>query len=132
MTTSLRRIALVLLVLLLGAVAFATVGDARPARRAAHVVVRAPQLTADPGAVQPGATLTLVGRGFPRNVHVALLAGPSQDEAIRVGGARTGLRGRFSATIHIRPHSRAGHLVALACHDGCRVKASAPFRIVAP
>jgi hypothetical protein len=98
---------------------------------AAVAAARTPQLTADPTAVQPGETLTLEGRGFPPNAHVALLAGPPSAEAQRIGGAQTGRRGRFTATIRIRTHSSAGAFVALACFDGCRVKASARFRIVA-
>jgi hypothetical protein len=129
MTASLRRTALATLLSLLAAGALATAaGDASPT----HAAARAPQLTVDPAAVPPGATLTLVGRGFPRNAHVALLAGPPDEEPARMGGARTGLRGRFSATIHLRPRASAGRFVALACSDGCRVKASAAFRIVAP
>lgn len=93
---------------------------------------RTPGLTADPVAVRSGGTLTLEGTGFPRNVHVALMARPAHGEATRIGGAETGRRGHFVATIHIRPHSAAGGFVALACHDGCRVKATARFRIVAP
>ena len=97
-----------------------------------HAAARAPQLVADPTAVQSGGTVTLQGSGFPRNAHVTLLAGPPRGEATRIGGASTGQRGRFVATIHIRPRSKAGPLVALACFDSCRVKASARFRIVAP
>lgn len=125
MTASIRRIPLVVLLLSasLGAVAGAAAAPSAP---------RTPQLTTDRTAVQPGGTLTLQGTGFPRNVHLTLLAGPPEAEAARIGGATTGQRGRFTATIRIRPHSSAGALVALACHDACRVKASARFRIVAP
>jgi len=96
------------------------------------VDVRTPTLVATPTAVQAGSSVTLTGTGFPRNVHVSLMARPPRAEASRIGGATTGKRGRFVATIHIRPHSTAGALVAVACHDACRVKASARFRIVAP
>ena len=125
MTASTRAIALVGLALL----PVASAATAQPASRSA---ARTPQLSADPRAVQPGATLTLEGSGFPRNAHIALLAGPPHAEASRIGGARTGSRGRFVATIHIREHADAGRLVALACVDACRVKASARFRIVVP
>jgi hypothetical protein len=121
----------VLVVLLLSAPAV-TVAAARPAASAPPPAARTPQLTADPTAAHAGATLTLQGKGFPRNVHVTLLAGPPGAKATPMGGASTGRRGRFTATIHIRPHSSAGALVALACEDACRVKASARFRIVAP
>ncbi|HEX7291495.1 MAG TPA: hypothetical protein VF250_10255 [Conexibacter sp.] len=97
-----------------------------------QVAERTPQLTADATAVQPGETLTLVGHGFPRNAHLALLAGPPKADAERIGGAQTGRRGSFTATIRIRARSSPGALVARACFDGCRVKASARFRIVAP
>jgi hypothetical protein len=115
------------LLLLLALVLLVPAGDVAASRAGAHV----PQLTAEPSAVAAGSRLTLVGRGFPRNVHIALMAGPPQSEATRIGGATTGLRGRFSATIHIRPQASAGRFVALACHDGCRIKASTTFRIVA-
>jgi hypothetical protein len=110
----------------------AAVAAAGPARPPAHAVARTPQLTAEPSAVQPGEMLTLEGRGFPRNAHLALLAGPPGTEAERIGGAQTGRRGRFVATIRIRKPASAGPFVALACFDACRVKASARFRIVAP
>jgi hypothetical protein len=126
--TPLRCTALAALVLLPAA----AVAGARPAAPPAHAVARTPQLTADPTTVRPGETLTLEGRGFPRNVHLALMAGPPGAEAERIGGAQTGRRGRFVATIRIRKPASAGALVALACFDGCRVKASARFRIVAP
>jgi len=125
MTASIRRT--VLVVLLLSA-SLAAVAGARPAAAPAP---RTPQLTAEPAAVQAGGTLTLHATGFPRNVYVTLLAGPPNGEAAPIGGASTGRRGRFTATIRIRPHSSAGALVAMACHDACRVKASARFRIVA-
>jgi hypothetical protein len=126
MTTSLPRTALAALLLSLPVVA---VAGAKPTAPSA---ARTPQLTADPAAVSAGATLTLQGTGFPRNAHVTLLAGPPNADATRIGGASTGRRGRFTATIRIRPHSSAGAFVALACHDACRVKASTRFRIVAP
>jgi hypothetical protein len=91
-----------------------------------------PQLTVEPATVQPGESVTLRGRGFPRNAHIALLAGRPDADGERIGGAQTGRRGRFVATIRIRSRSSAGVLVALACFDACRVKASARFRIVAP
>jgi hypothetical protein len=126
--TPLRCTALAALVLLPAA----TVATARPAAPPAHAAARAPQLTAEPDAVQPGETLTLEGRGFPRNVHLALLAGPRGTEGERIGGAQTGRRGRFVATIRIRKPATAGAFVAQACFDACRVKASARFRIVVP
>ena len=103
---------------------------ALPATAVAATSPAAPQLTADPSAVQAGTTLTLTGTGFPRNAHVTLLAGPPDAEATRIGGATTGRRGRFTATIRIRPHSSTGAFVASACHDSCQVKATARFRIV--
>ena len=126
--TPLRCTALAALVLLPAA----TVAAARPTVPPAHGVARTPQLAAEPSVVRPGETLTLEGRGFPRNAHLALLAGPPGAEAERIGGAQTGRRGRFVATIRIRKPSSAGAFVALACFDACRVKASTRFRIVVP
>jgi hypothetical protein len=123
----LRCTALAALVLLPGA--NAALAQASPAPRS-HVAERTPTLTADPTAVKPGETLTLVGSGFPPNARLALLAGPPHGEAQRIGGAQTGLRGRFVAKIRIRVRSSAGPLIALACFDACRVSASARFRIV--
>jgi hypothetical protein len=134
MTASPRRAApaLLLSLLLLSALALlVAAGDVAASRDGADAAARVPQLTAEPSAVAAGSTLTLLGRGFPRNVHIALMAGPPQSEATRIGGATTGLRGRFSATIHIRPQASPGRFVAFACHDGCRIKATTTFRIVA-
>jgi hypothetical protein len=128
MTASMRCTALVALVLLPAAAAVA----AQPTAPAVQAVERAPTLTVAPTAVQAGGSVTLTGTGFPRNVHVSLMAGPPHAEAARIGGASTGRRGRFVATIRIRPRSSARTLVAVACHDACRVKATARFRIVAP
>jgi hypothetical protein len=130
MTASMRRGALAGLALLPAVAVAATAQPASPPPD--HAALRAPQLVADAAAVQPGQTLTLEGTGFPRNVHVALLAGPPRAQATRIGGAQTGRRGHFVATIHIRARADAGPLVAMACHDACRVKATARFRIVAP
>jgi hypothetical protein len=126
--TPLRHTAIAALVLL----PTATVAVAQPTAARPEPAARTPRLTVDPTAVQPGETPTLEGNGFPSNVHVALFAGPPHDATTRIGGAQTGRRGHFVATIRIRPHSSAGTFVALACHDGCRVKASVRFRIVAP
>ena len=124
MTATLPRIALVAL-LLAPATAVAAARPAAPA-------VRTPQLTAAATAVRAGDTLTLTGTGFPRDAHVALLAGAPHKQATRIGGASTGRRGRFVATIHTRPHSDAGTFVVRACLDACRVEATVRFRIVAP
>lgn len=97
-----------------------------------HVAERSPRLSADSATVKPGETLTLKGRGFPSNAHVALLAGPHAGDAKRIGGAETGTRGTFTAKIRIREHSSAAALVARACSDACSVKASTRFRIVTP
>jgi hypothetical protein len=97
-----------------------------------QVAERTPELTAAATAVKPGETLTLTGRGFPRNAHIALLAGPRGEDPQRIGGAQTGRRGSFTAKIRIRARSSPATLVARACVDACRVKASARFRIVAP
>jgi len=93
---------------------------------------RTPQLTPDRTAVKPGETLTLSGRGFPRNAHLALMAGAPKADAQRIGGAQTGSRGSFVAKIRIRARSSAGAFIARACFDACRVTASARFRIVTP
>ncbi|HMJ01711.1 MAG TPA: hypothetical protein VK506_02145 [Conexibacter sp.] len=90
-----------------------------------------PRLTAEPLAVAPGATIVLRGRGFPRNADIVLRAGPPHSEAVRIGSARTGRRGAFTAPIRIRLRASPGRFVALACHEGCTVKASTAFRIVA-
>lgn len=100
------------------------------AEGAPPAAVPVPQLTAEPQTATPGSSLVLHGRGFPRNARIALLAGPPGAEAERVGGAQTGRRGIFSATIRIRANADAGRFVALACYDACRVKASTAFRIV--
>jgi hypothetical protein len=130
--TASRRCGALIALILLPATAVATARPLAGTAPGPRVVVRVPELTAAPVAVQSGGTLTLAGRGFPGDVHVVLMAGPPHGEASRIGGAVTGRRGRFTATIRIRPGSRPGRFVALACHDSCAVKASASFRIVAP
>src|SRR5689334_2552364 len=97
-----------------------------------HVAERTPTLTVDPPAVRPGDTLTLTGRGFPRNAQLTLLAGKPGEQGKQIGSAHTGRRGTFTATIRIRANSSAAALVARACFDACRVKAGARFRIVTP
>jgi hypothetical protein len=123
-----RCIALAALALLPATAALAQPTGAPPS----HAAERTPRLTAEPTSVAPGETLRLVGRGFPRNARLALLAGPPDGEARRIGGAQTGRRGRFVATIRIRERSDAGAWIAQACFDACRVKASVRFRIVTP
>ncbi|MGN6190501.1 MAG: hypothetical protein ACTHOE_16550 [Conexibacter sp.] len=103
------------------------VASPRP-QLAAHV----PELTAASATVKPGDTLVLTGRGFPRNSHLVLLAGPLDADGKRIGGALTGRRGTFTAKIQIRARSSAAALVARACFDACRIAASARFRIVTP
>jgi hypothetical protein len=97
-----------------------------------QVAERTPQLTADSATVKPGETLTLKGRGFPRNARLALLAGPADADGKKIGSAQTSRRGTFTAKIRIREHSSAATLVARACSDACSVKASTRFRIVTP
>jgi len=126
--TPLRCTALAALLVLPAATAVARPPSAQPP----HAAARVAQLTAERTTVQPGEALRLEGRGFPRNAHIALLAGPSRAEAERIGSAQTGRRGQFVATIRIRARSAAGALVALACSDACRVRASVRFRIVTP
>jgi hypothetical protein len=94
------------------------------------VAARTPHLTPDRTAVKPGETLTLTGRGFPRNAHLALMAGAPNADAQRIGGAKTGSRGSFVAKIRIRARSSAGAFIARACFDACRVQASVRFRVV--
>jgi hypothetical protein len=108
-------------------------GAARPQRPAARPQrpPAGPQLTAKPVAAAPGQAVVLRGTGFPRNAPIELLAGPPRSEARSIGSARTGRRGGFVATIRIRSQADPGRLVALACHDACRVKAAVRFRIVA-
>jgi hypothetical protein len=108
-----------------------TIAMAQPAAAPrTQAAARTPELTTDSATVKPGETLTLTGRGFPGNVHLVLRAGPPDAEAQRIGAAQTGRRGTFTAKIRIRARSSAGMMVALACFDSCRVKASARFRIV--
>lgn len=91
-----------------------------------------PRLAAAPAAVRPGAVLRLTGSGFPRHVRVVLLAGPREALATRIGSAVTGARGDFVAAVRVRPRSAPGRFVAVACEAGCRLRASARFRIVRP
>jgi hypothetical protein len=125
--TPLRCTALAALALLPAA----TVALAQPAGAPpSHATARTPHLTADATTVRPGGSLTLTGRGFPSNARIALLGGPPDGEVRRIGGAQTGRRGRFVATIRIRERSSASAFVAKACFDACRVKATVRFRIV--
>jgi len=93
---------------------------------------RTPHLVAVPVTVEPGGSLTLEGSGFPRNARIVLRARHEDATTTRIGSARTGRRGSFTATIQIRPRSGPELLTAVACHDHCRVRASTTFRIVPP
>jgi len=127
--TPLRCTALAALALLPAATIAVAQSTAAPTSRVAE---RTPQLTADSATVKPGETLTLKGRGFPSNARLALLAGPTDANGKKIGGAQTGRHGTFTAKIHIRENSSAAALVARACFDACSVKASTRFRIVTP
>jgi hypothetical protein len=89
-----------------------------------------PRLDVRPAAARQGGQIVLRGRGFEPQVRVVLLAGPPDGEARRIGAARTNERGGFRAPIRIARRARAGAYVALACRHDCRVKASAPFRVL--
>ncbi|HEU4701181.1 MAG TPA: hypothetical protein VFS37_01770 [Conexibacter sp.] len=127
--TPLRCTTLAALALLPAATVAVAQSTAAPRLAAAD---QTPQLTTASATVKPGETLTLKGRGFPSNAHLALLAGPPNAGTRRIGGAQTGRRGTFTAKIRVRADSSAGALVARACFDACTVKASARFRIVTP
>ncbi len=127
--TPLRCTALTALALLPAATIVVAQSTAAPRIQAAE---RTPKLTADSATVKPGETLTLKGRGFPSNAHLALLAGPTDADGKKIGSAQTGRRGTFTAKIQIRKHSSAAALIARACFDACSVNASARFRIVTP
>ncbi|HXE44158.1 MAG TPA: hypothetical protein VN635_03065 [Conexibacter sp.] len=117
--------------LLPAALAIAALGAcAAVAAAGAASSARTAQLTADRTTVRPGEQLELRGSGFPGNAHLTLLARSPHGPRARIGDAVTGSRGTFVATIRIRSRAAAGAVVALACHDACRVKASVGFRIV--
>lgn len=116
-----------------------TLSVAAAAAAAAGLALAAPAWTgADPTLTTPdarvvgGETLVLQGRGFARNVHVTLLAGPTRAKAKRIGAARTGRRGSFVAEVLIEPGAAAKRYVAVACHDRCRSEATVRFRVVEP
>jgi len=127
--TPLRCTALAALALLPAATIAVAQSTAAPRAGAS---ARAPQLTAASATVKPGETLTLTGRGFPRNAQLVLLAGRRDGAAKRIGRAQTGRRGSFTAKIRIRDDSTAAAMVARACFNACSVQASARFRIVTP
>lgn len=91
-----------------------------------------PRLTVEPGDVAPGDTLVVHGAGFPRRAQITLFAGTPHGDSLRIGSAQTGRRGGFSASIRIRRPSDPHRYVVRACHDDCRVAASARFRVVRP
>ena len=123
--TTPRWLVVGLAVLTIGSFAAAqAVGSSRPSSAGT------PRLVASPTAVRPGASLRLRGTGFPADARLALLVGPPHARASRIGSAVTGSTGSFVATIRIRARAAPGALVALACHDACRVKATARFRNV--
>jgi hypothetical protein len=127
-----RRSLIAVLALALVGVGAPTLVLAAPRARAPNARgPSGPRLTAEPFAVRPGDTLVLRGRGFPKRAEIALFVGPPGDST-RIGGAQTGTRGRFVASIRIRRPSDPDRYLLRACHDGCRVTAIARFRIVAP
>jgi hypothetical protein len=109
----------------LGAVGAGPVPAAVEAQREMAVSLRV-----TPRVVPRGAFLTFTGSGWPARARVTLLVGPPASEADPVGAVLTDARGRFVRRIRIRPSAMPGRYVALACRRGCRVKATATFRII--
>lgn len=121
-----RRTPTVLLVVALsslGAVAGSTLAVAQPRPAAPH-------LKALPVHVHPGGSVRLHGSGFPKLTRVMLLATPPHGARRQIGTARAGSDGSFDAPIQVDPRSVSGVYVAVACVSPCRVKATAPFRVL--
>lgn len=127
MRASIRRGQLAALLLTVAGVA--SVAAAQAPGDGVAILAGGPRLTADRPVVQPGSALTVRASGFPGRAAVTLLAGPPHGATVRIGSATTGSRGGFVAKIRIRARSAARTLVASACIDGCRVRASVRFRI---
>lgn len=100
----------------------------RTAGEAQHEM--AVSLRVTPKTIPRGGVLTFRGAGWPARTRVTLLVGPPASEADPVGSVRTNARGRFLRRLRISRTATPGAYVALACRAGCRVKATATFRIV--
>ena len=92
------------------------------------VVIAKPQLTLKPKVVAPGGRLTFIGSGFRPNENVWLGVGPPQSEAFRWGSTRANRAGAFRKTFTVNRHVKPGRWIAIACQNGCRIKAGAFFR----
>jgi hypothetical protein len=79
-----------------------------------------------PATAAPGSSITISGTGL---ATATILVGPPRSEADPVGTARTNAHGSFSFRLRIPANAQMGRFVALGCQRGCRVKASASFRI---
>jgi len=87
-------------------------------------------LRVTPKTIPRGGFLTFTGAGWPARGQVTLRVGPPASEADPVGSVRADVRGRFLRRLRIPRTATPGLYVALACRAGCRVKATATFRIV--
>lgn len=88
-----------------------------------------PKLRLQPTVVPAGGHLTFIGTGFRPDAKVWLGVGPPQSEARHWGSARTNQEGSFRKTLTVKPRIEPGRWVAIACQNGCRIKAGASFRV---
>lgn len=109
------------------AACWGAVTAAAPAARKAQ---QTPALTVRPRAAPRGGRVVLYGRGFAPLARVVLLAGLPGGKPMRIGKAKTDADGAFVAPITIRKDVDPGRYVAYACRHSCRVRASAPFRVL--
>ena len=116
--------------LLLASAAQATHTPAPILHRSALSIAARARLTLAPRVVAAGGRLTFIGRGFRPNQKVWLGVGPPQSEAVRWGTTRATRAGAFRRTFTVNRHVKPGRWVAIACQQGCRIKAGASFRTV--
>lgn len=96
---------------------------------ATSVAGHRPSVRVTPRTVDPGETLRVTGKGWPKRSKVALFIGVENGDADRVRTVRTSRRGGFRTRLRISREAEPGRYVILACQRGCRTKALRAFGV---
>jgi len=88
------------------------------------------KLRLTPTMAQPGATITVKGSGFARNVKLTLDVGrPNSRPTVHWTTLKTNAVGGFRYAKTISRAALPGEYVVRACQRSCRVKATASYRV---
>jgi hypothetical protein len=87
-------------------------------------------LRIQPPVVVRGDPIKVTGTGFKPGLKVTLtIRRPYADRTARLGSITAGRKGGFVFTKKISRSTTAGTWVVRACQRGCRIKATARFRV---